>query len=98
MVDKRTATALIVGFVILLSGLSLWVLGDQTNSVVTLPLASTGVTWAPLLWICGIIVLLSAALANILDAKHYLFWIVSLIVGYLVVFGIIIAVTAYLIP
>jgi len=98
MVDKRTAAALIVGFLILLSGLSLWVLGDQTNSVVTLPLASTGVTWAPLLWICGIIVLLSAAFANILDAKHYLFWIVSLIVGYLVIFGIIIAVTAYLMP
>jgi hypothetical protein len=96
-VDRRTAAVLIVGFVILLSGLALWVLGDQTNSVVSLPLASTGVPWAPFLWLCGIIVLLSAALANILQVKYYLLWLVSLIVGYLVVFGIIIAVTGYLI-
>jgi len=96
MVDKRTAAVLIVGFLILVSGLSLWVLGDQTNSVVSLPLASTGVLWAPLLWICGIIVLLSAAFANILGAKDYVIWVVSLVVGYLVIFGIIVVVTAYL--
>jgi hypothetical protein len=96
-VDRRTAVVLIVGFVILVSGLALWVLGDQTNSVVSLPLASTGVPWAPFLWICGIIVLLSAALASILQLKYYVLWLVSLIVGYLVVFGIIIAVTGYLI-
>jgi hypothetical protein len=98
MVDKRTAAVLIVGFLILISGLSLWVLGDQTSSIVSLPLASTGVLWAPLLWICGIIVLLSAAFANILRAKYYVIWIVSLIVGYLVIFGIIVVVTGYLIP
>jgi hypothetical protein len=98
MVDKRTAAVLIVGFLILISGLSLWVLGDQTSSIVSLPLASTGVLWAPLLWICGIIVLLSAAFANILRAKYYVIWVVSLIVGYLVIFGIIVVVTGYLIP
>ncbi|HYB83831.1 MAG TPA: hypothetical protein VED86_00755 [archaeon] len=98
MVNKSTAAVLILGFLILLSGLSLWVLGDQTNSVVSLPLASTGVLWAPLLWICGIIVLLSAAFANILRAKYYLLWLVSLIVGYIVIFGIIVAITASLIP
>ena len=98
MVNKSTAAVLILGFLILLSGLSLWVLGDQTNSVVSLPLASTGVLWAPLLWICGIIVLLSAAFANILRAKYYVVWLVSLIVGYIVIFGIIVAITASLIP
>jgi len=98
MVSKSTAAVLILGFLILLSGLSLWVLGDQTDSVVSLPLASTGVLWAPFLWICGIIVLLSAAFANVLRAKYYVVWLVSLIIGYLVVFGIIIAVTGYLIP
>jgi len=96
MVNKRTAAILIVGFIILISGLSLWVLGDQTSSVVSLPLASTGVTWAPLLWVCGIIVLLSAAFANILRPKYYVIWVVSLIVGYLVIFGVIVVVTSYL--
>jgi len=96
MVDKRTTAVLIVGFIILISGLSLWVLGDQTSSVVSLPLASTGVSWAPLLWVCGIIVLLSAAFANILRPKYYVIWVVSLIVGYLVIFGVIVVVTSYL--
>jgi hypothetical protein len=97
MVDKKTAAVLIVGFLILVSGLSLWVLGDQTSSVVSLPLASTGVLWAPLLWVCGIIVLLSAAFANILRAKYYVIWLVTLIVGYLVIFGIIVVITSYLV-
>jgi len=97
MVDKRTAAVLILGFIILVSGLSLWVLGDQTSSVVSLPLASTGVVWAPLLWICGIIVLLSAAFANNVRPKYYVIWVVSLIVGYLVIFGIIVVITGYLV-
>jgi hypothetical protein len=98
MVNKWSAAVLILGFLILLTGLSLWVLGDQTSSVVSLPLASTGVLWAPLLWICGIIVLLSAAFASVLRAKYYVLWVVSLIVGYLVIFGIIVAITSYLVP
>ena len=98
MVNIRTAAVLILGFLLLIAGLSLWVLGDQTSAVVSIPLASTGVLWAPLLWICGIIVMLSAAFANTLAAKHYLLWVVALIVGYLAVFGILVAVTSYLIP
>lgn len=97
MVNKWTAAVLILGFLILISGLSLWVLGDQTSSVVSLPLASTGVPWAPLLWICGIIVLLSAAFANILRAKYYVVWLISLIIGYLVIFAIIVVITGYII-
>ena len=95
--DKRTAAVLILGFLILISGLSLWVLGDQTSSVVSLPLASTGVLWAPLLWVCGIIVLLSAAFATNVAPKYYALWVVSLIVGYLVIFGIIVVITGYLV-
>ena len=98
MVNIRSATVLIVGFLMLVLGLSLWVLGDQTDSVVTLPLASTGVLWAPFLWICGIIVMLSAAFAGILHAKHYLMWLATLIIGYLAIFGIIVAITAHLVP
>jgi len=98
MVNIRTASILIVGFLMLVSGLSLWVLGDQTSSVVTLPLAGTGVLWAPLLWICGIIVLLSAAFANTLQAKNYLIWLACLILGYLVIFGILVAITSHLLP
>jgi hypothetical protein len=98
MVNKRTALVVIVGFLLLVSGLSLWVLGDQTNTVVSLPLASTGVTWAPLLWICGIIVMLSGAFAGTLPAKNYLMWLVALIAGYLLIFGIIVAVTSQLLP
>jgi len=98
MVSGRTALIVILGFLILASGLSLWVLGDQTNSLVSLPLASTGITWAPLLWILGIIIILSAALANTLPAKNYLLWLVALIVGYLAVFGILVGVTSHLLP
>jgi hypothetical protein len=98
MVNIRTGAVLVMGFVILVAGLALWVLGDQTSSVVSLPLASTGVPWAPFLWLCGIIVLLTAAFANILHVKHFVFWLVTLIVGYLVILGVIIVITGYLIP
>jgi hypothetical protein len=87
-----------VGFLLLVAGLSLWVLGDQTDSVVSLPLASTGVLWAPFLWICGIIVMLSAAFASVLHAKNYLIWLVTLILGYLAVFGILVAIASHLLP
>ena len=98
MVNVRSATVLIVGFLMMVAGLSLWVLGDPTNSVVTLPLASTGVLWAPLLWICGIIVMLSAAFASVLHVKHYLLWLATLILGYLAVFGILVAIASHLLP
>ena len=98
MVNIRTAGVLILGFVILVTGLALWVLGDQTSSVVSLPLASTGIPWAPFLWLCGIIVLLTAAFANILHVKHFVLWLVTLIVGYLVIFAVIIVITGFLMP
>ena len=96
--NKRSAAVLIVGFLMLVSGLSLWVLGDYTDSVITLPLASTGVLWAPFLWICGIIVMLSAAFAGLLRAKNYLIWIVTLIIGYVAVFGILVTIASHLLP
>ena len=98
MVNKRTAAVLIVGFLILISALSLWVLGDYTDSVITLPLASTGVLWAPLLWLCGIIVLLSSAMASLLKFKNYLLWVVVLICGYLAVFGVLVLIASNLLP
>jgi len=98
MTSKRAAAVLVVGFLILISALSLWVLGDYTDSVITLPLASTGVLWAPLLWLCGIIVLLSSAMASLLKFKNYLVWIIVLIGGYLAIFGILVLIASNLLP
>jgi len=88
----------LLGLLLVVAGVSLWVAGDSTNLVVTIPLASTGVLWAPLLWLLGIIVLLSAALANTLHLKNYIVWLVLLIVGYLAVFAVLVAVTSAIIP
>jgi hypothetical protein len=82
----------------LATGLSLWVLGDRITPTVTLPLASTGILWAPLLWLSGIIVLLSAALANTLRLKYYIIWIICLIGGYIAIFGILVTFTSHLLP
>jgi len=98
MVSIKTALVAGLGFLMLVVGLGLWVLGDTTTPTVTLPLASTGVLWAPLLWLSGIIVVLSAALANTLRLKNYLVWIVVLIGGYLAVFGILVTLASHLIP
>jgi len=88
----------LLGLVLVVVGVSLWVAGDSTNLVVTIPLASTGVLWAPLLWLLGIIVLLSAALANTLGLKNYVVWLVLLVVGYLAVFAVLVAVTSVILP
>ena len=88
----------LLGLVLVVVGVSLWVAGDSTNLVVTIPLASTGVLWAPLLWLLGIIVLLSAALANTLRLKNYMVWLALLIVGYLAVFVVIVSVTSLIVP
>jgi hypothetical protein len=88
----------LLGLLLVVAGISLWVTGDSTNLVVTIPLASTGVFWAPLLWLLGIIVLLSAALANTLQLRNYIVWLVLLIVGYLAVFAVLVAVTSAIIP
>jgi len=88
----------LLGLVLVVVGVSLWVAGDATDLVVTIPLASTGVLWAPLLWLLGIIVLLSAALANTLGLKNYVIWLVLLVVGYLAVFAVLVAVTSVILP
>ena len=88
----------LLGLVLVVVGVSLWVAGDATDLVVTIPLASTGVLWAPLLWLLGIIVLLSAALANTLGLKNYVIWLVLLVVGYLAVFAVLVAVTSLILP
>jgi hypothetical protein len=98
MVNLKSGSVAIIGFLMLGSGLALWVLGDTTTSVVTLPLASTGILWAPLLWLSGIIVLLSSALANLLRLKNYLVWVVVLIGGYLAIFGILVLIASNLLP
>ena len=94
MTSIKATSVGVVGFLLLVSGLALWVLGDQTSAVVPLPIASTGVPWAPLIWVLGIIVLLSVALAQTLRIKNYLMWILLLVGGYLAVFGVLVSVTS----
>lgn len=98
MTNLRALCVGVLGFILMATGLSLWVLGDATSKVVPLPLASTGMLWTPLLWVTGIIVLLSAALAGVLRIKYYFAWILALIVGYLAVFAILVTVASRIIP
>jgi hypothetical protein len=98
MVSIKTGAVATIGFLMLAAGLALWVLGDATTAVVPLPLASTGMLWSPLLWLSGIIVLLSAALASVLRLKSYLVWIIVLIGGYLAVFAILVLIASNLLP
>ena len=88
----------LLGLLLVVVGVSLWVAGDSTSLVVTIPLASTGVLWAPLLWLLGIIVLLSAALAYTLPLKNYLVWLALLLVGYLAVFVVITSIGSLILP
>ena len=98
MTNIKTLSIGLLGFILVVAGVGLWALGDATSHVITLPLATTGVLWAPLLWLLGIIVMLSAALANTLRLKHYLVWLVVLVVGYLAVFAVLVAVTSLIVP
>ena len=93
MVNIKSGSVAIIGFLMLIAGLAFWVLGDRTTPTVPLAMASTGIQWAPLLWLSGIIVILSSALANTLRFKNYLVWIVVLIGGYLAIFGVLVLVT-----
>jgi len=88
----------LVGLLLVVVGVALWVTGDSTDLLVTIPLASTGVLWAPLLWLLGIIILLSAALANTLPLKNYIVWLVLLIIGYLAVFVVITSIGSLILP
>ena len=94
MTSIKATSVGVVGFLLLVSGLALWVLGDQTNALVPLPIAITGVPWTPLIWVLGIIVLLSVALAQTLRVKNYLMWILLLVGGYLAVFAVLVSVTS----
>src|SRR3990170_7562097 len=94
MTNLKAASVGLLGLLLSVSGLALWVLGDQTNALVPLPIAITGVPWTPLIWVLGIIVLLSVALAQTLRIKNYLMWIVLLVVGYLAVFALLVSFTS----
>jgi hypothetical protein len=98
MANIKTGSVALIGFLMLIAGLALWVLGDTTTPVVALPLASTGILWSPLLWLLGIIVVLSSALAGLLRFKHYIVWIIVLIGGYLAVFGVLVVIASNLLP
>ncbi|HKM75299.1 MAG TPA: hypothetical protein VJZ32_02665 [Candidatus Bathyarchaeia archaeon] len=98
MTSVKTLSVLLLGLLLIVTGVSLWVLGDSTSVVVSIPLASTGVLWAPLIWILGIIITLSAALANTLPLKNYLAWLLLLVVGYLAIFVILVSVTSVILP
>jgi len=98
MTSVKTLSVLLLGLLLIVTGVSLWVLGDSTSVVVSIPLASTGVLWAPLIWILGIIITLSAALANTLPLKNYLAWLLLLVVGFLAIFVILVSVTSVILP
>jgi len=94
MTSLKAASVGLLGLLLSVSGLALWVLGDQTNALVPLPIAITGVPWAPLIWVLGIIVMLSTALAQTLRIKNYLMWIGLLVAGYIAVFAVLVSVTS----
>ena len=98
MTNIKAVSVALLGLLLIVLGVGFWVLGDATNSVVALPLASTGVHWAPLIWLLGIIVLLSAAFANTMRVKNYFIWLLVLVFGYLAVFVVLVAVTSVIIP
>ena len=97
MTSLKAASVGLLGLLLSVSGLALWVLGDQTSALVSLPIAITGVPWAPLIWVLGIIVMLSTALAQTLRIKNYLMWTGLLVAGYLAVFAVLVFYTASLI-
>src|SRR3989304_8859422 len=94
MTSLKAASVGLLGLLLSVSGLALWVLGDQTNALVPLPIAITGVPWAPLIWVLGVIVMLSTALAQTLRIKNYLMWIGLLVAGYIAVFAVLVSVTS----
>ena len=94
MTSLKAASVGLLGLLLSVSGLALWVLGDQTSALVSLPIAITGVPWAPLIWVLGIIVMLSTALAQTLRIKNYLMWIGLLVAGYIAVFAVLVSVTS----
>jgi|GEM_PF-2927733 len=98
MTSTKALCVLVLGLLLIVTGVSLWVLEDSTSVVVSIPLASTGFLWAPLIWILGIIVTLSAALANTLPLKNYLAWLLVLVIGYLAFFVVLVSVASVILP
>ena len=98
MASVKTLCVVLLGLLLIVTGVSLWVLADSTTAVVSIPLASTGFLWAPLIWILGIIITLSAALANTLPLKNYLAWLLLLVIGYLAIFVVLVSITSVILP
>jgi hypothetical protein len=98
MASVKTLCVVLLGLLLIVAGVSLWVLADSTTVVVSIPLASTGFLWAPLIWILGIIITLSAALANTLPLKNYLAWLLLLVIGYLAIFVVLVSITSVILP
>ncbi|HYW01487.1 MAG TPA: hypothetical protein VE862_08455 [Candidatus Acidoferrum sp.] len=98
MASVKTLCVVLLGLLLIVAGVSLWVLADSTTAVVSIPLASTGFLWSPLIWILGIIIILSAALANALPLKNYLAWLLLLVIGYLAIFVILVSITSVILP
>ena len=96
MPNVKPVSVGLLGLLLMISGLSLWVLGVQTSTAVSLPIASTAVAWAPLIWGTEIIVLLSTALAYTLRVKNYLMWILLLVGGYVALFALLVTFTSLL--
>jgi hypothetical protein len=90
----KAAIVGLLGLLTAVSGLALWVLGDRVSAVVPYPIASTAVHWAALIWVLGIIVMLSSALAQTMRLKNYLMLIVLLAGGYVAIFAILVLFTS----
>jgi hypothetical protein len=94
MPSIKAAAVGLLGLLTAVSGLALWVLGDRVSAAVPYPIASTAVQWAALIWVLGIIVMLSSALAQTMRLKNYLMLIVLLAGGYIAVFAVLVLFTS----
>lgn len=98
MTNKRTMPIALLGLIMIVLALAFWVLGNLLSPVTPTRMGSTAVLWSPLLWLLGIIVVLSAAFANTMRFKYYLVGLVLLVVGYLAVFAILVGATSLILP
>jgi hypothetical protein len=94
MITMRAAAVGLLGLLTAVSGLTLWVLGDRVSATVPYPIASTAVHWAALIWVLGIIVMLSSALAQTMRFKNYLMLVLLLAGGYVAVFAVLVLFTS----
>jgi hypothetical protein len=94
MTSIKAASVGLLGLVTAVTGVGLWVLGDRVSATVPYPIASTAVHWAALIWVLGIIVMLSSALASTMRLKNYLMLILLLAGGYVAVFAVLVLFTS----